>query len=34
MKILFMGTPDFAAESLKAVYEAGYEICRSSINTR
>lgn len=26
MKILFMGTPDFAKESLKAVYEAGYEI--------
>lgn len=27
MKILFMGTPDIAAESLKAVYEAGHEIC-------
>lgn len=26
MKIVFMGTPDFAEESLKAVYEAGYEI--------
>lgn len=26
MKIVFMGTPDFAAESLKALYEAGYEI--------
>ena len=26
MKIVFMGTPDFAKESLKAVYDAGYEI--------
>lgn len=26
MKIVFMGTPDFAEESLRAVYEAGYEI--------
>ena len=26
MKILFMGTPDFAQESLKAIYEANYEI--------
>lgn len=26
MKILFMGTPDFAAESLKSIYEAGEEI--------
>ena len=26
MKILFMGTPDFAKESLEAVYNAGYEI--------
>jgi len=26
MKILFMGTPDFARESLEAVYNAGYEI--------
>ncbi len=25
-KIVFMGTPDFAQESLKALYEAGYEI--------
>jgi len=25
-KIIFMGTPDFAAESLKAIYEAKYEI--------
>ena len=26
MKVLFMGTPDFAKESLEAVYNAGYEI--------
>ena len=26
MKILFMGTPDFAAGSLKSLIEAGYEI--------
>lgn len=26
MKIIFMGTPDFALESLKAIYEKGYEI--------
>lgn len=26
MKILFMGTPDFAEESLKSLYEAKYEI--------
>lgn len=26
MKILFMGTPDFAKKSLEAVYNAGYEI--------
>ncbi len=26
MKILFMGTPDFAAESLKCLYEAKYDI--------
>ncbi len=26
MKIIFMGTPDFAKESLEAVYNAGYEI--------
>ncbi len=26
MKIVFMGTPDFAEESLKAIYEANYEI--------
>ena len=25
-KIIFMGTPDFAAESLKALYEAGHKI--------
>ncbi len=27
MKVLFMGTPDFALESLKAIYEAGFDIC-------
>lgn len=26
LKVVFMGTPDFAKESLKNVYEAGYEI--------
>ena len=26
MKILFMGTPDFARDSLKSIYEAGHEI--------
>ena len=26
MKILFMGTPDFAKECLKAIYESGNEI--------
>ncbi|MBP9922008.1 MAG: methionyl-tRNA formyltransferase, partial [Clostridia bacterium] len=26
MRIVFMGTPDFAKESLEAVYNAGYEI--------
>ena len=26
MRILFMGTPDFALESLKALYEAKYDI--------
>jgi len=26
MKIVFMGTPDFAKDSLEAVYDAGYEI--------
>ena len=26
MKILFMGTPDFAVESLKALANAGHEI--------
>ena len=27
MKILFMGTPDFARESLDHLYQAGFEIC-------
>ena len=26
MKIVFMGTPDFARDSLKAVVEAGHEV--------
>ena len=26
MKIVFMGTPDFARESLKAIYEKGHQI--------
>ena len=26
LKIVFMGTPDFALESLKAIYEAGHNI--------
>lgn len=26
LKVVFMGTPDFAQESLKCVYEAGHEI--------
>ena len=32
MKIVFMGTPDFAEESLKAIYEANYEIIRVVTN--
>ena len=27
MRILFMGTPDIARESLDNLYNAGYEIC-------
>ena len=27
MRILFMGTPDIAADCLKALYEAGHDIC-------
>ena len=27
MRIVFMGTPEFAVPSLKALVEAGYEIC-------
>ncbi len=27
MKVMFMGTPDFAVESLNAIYNAGHEIC-------
>ena len=26
MKIIFMGTPDFARDSLDAIYNAGHEI--------
>ena len=26
MKIIFMGTPDFAAGALSAIYDAGYEV--------
>ena len=26
LKVIFMGTPDFARESLKEVYEAGYKV--------
>lgn len=32
MKILFMGTPDFAQESLKALYEANYNIIGAVTN--
>ena len=31
MKILFMGTPDFAVESLKALANAG-AICEASVD--
>ena len=27
MRILFIGTPDIAADCLKALYEAGHDIC-------
>ena len=27
MKILFMGTPDFARDSLEKLYDSGYNIC-------
>ena len=26
LRVVFMGTPDFAEESIEAVYEAGYKI--------
>ena len=32
MKIVFMGTPDFAKESLEAIYNAGYEIIKVVTN--
>ncbi len=28
MNILFMGTPDFAEEALRKIYNAGFNICR------
>ena len=28
MKIVFMGTPDFAKTSLEALYDEGFEIAR------
>ena len=33
MKIVFMGTPDFAKESLEAIYSAGHEILAVVTNT-
>ena len=27
MKIIFMGTPDFAVESLKKLVDAGHDVC-------
>lgn len=27
MRVIFMGTPDFAVGTLKAIYEAGHEVC-------
>ena len=27
MRVLFMGTPDFAVPSLEALVRAGYEVC-------
>ena len=27
MRVIFMGTPDFAVDTLQALYEAGHEIC-------
>ena len=30
MKIVFMGTPDFAVPSLKALVEAGYDVAAVS----
>ena len=27
MRVLFMGTPDIAAQCLEALYAAGHEIC-------
>ena len=33
MRILFMGTPDIAADCLKALYEAGHDICGESMGS-
>ena len=30
MRILFMGTPDIAAESLAALLDAGHEVCAAT----
>ena len=32
MRIIFMGTPDFAQESLKSIYEAGFEVVAAVTN--
>ena len=32
LKIVFMGTPDFAQESLKQIYDAGHEIIGAVTN--
>lgn len=33
MRILFVGTPDFARDSLKEVISAGHEVVRSNNST-
>jgi len=33
-KILFMGTPDFAKDSLEALYNSGFDIVRSCNKNR
>ena len=32
MRIVFMGTPDFAVPSLKALYNKSYDICAVEFN--